>query len=283
VSCPRCGRPSQAGRTTCLYCGAALGGAAIAKAAEAAAAPALPAVPRTLLVLDLRQAEPARLARALGLSAFEARQWVRRGGYRLHRIADKRLAEAEAERLAAHDVAVVRLGEAEVRRAAQPLHALEGRMGADGLELRTPESRLRLGASELLIVVKGPIARERQAGGKLRLRSAVPEPGIRVHLHRRAELAPVELDPELLALGAGAQGSALLQITGWLGELARGIPLDDDFRHLPPALAPALPAPGGAAGALQAAGRAEPDALLLDNLAQFRFYSAWRAALERLR
>jgi hypothetical protein len=62
--------------------------------------------------------------------------------------------------------------------------------------------------------------------------------------------------------------------------------VDDGFRWLPPALAPAAPgAHGGTRPGLPApTGRgAREGALVLDNLAQFRFYSAWRAAVERLR
>lgn len=241
---------------------------------------------RTLLVLDLRKTEPARLARALAVSAFEARQWARRGGYRLHRIAEPRDAESEARRLAALDIPVLSLDETEVRAAAQPRLALGGALGREGLEVRTPSGPLRVGADDLLLVVKGPIARERQTGSELRrVRTALPEPGFRIHLHRRSEPPPVELDPEVFAFGPGAQGSALLQLNDWVASLARSRPVDEGFRHLPPALGPAEAAPGGASGAVRAfesgAARAQKGALLLDNVAQFRFYSAWRATVER--
>ena len=60
------------------------------------------------------------------------------------------------------------------------------------------------------------------------------------------------------------------------------MPVDDGFRRISPALAPAAPA-AGAAARLEDALRtsaARPPAIL-DNLAQFRFYSAWRGAVER--
>jgi hypothetical protein len=278
------------GRSSCLYCGAALGAAKRVKAAapdaEAHPSPAAPA--RTLLVLDLRKAEPARLSRALGISVYEARQWARRGGFRLHRIAGVQDARDEALRLAALDVAAVSLDDAEVRAAAQPLVAQGGGMEREGLELRTPKGRLRVAADELLLVLEGPIVRERQAGGAVkRVRSAVPEPGFRIHLHRRSELQPVELDPEVFAFGPGAQGSALLQLNAWVDLIARGRPRDQGFRHLPPALGPAEAAPEDAARAVRALGsggaRDAQEPLLLDNVAQFRFYSAWRGTLERRR
>lgn len=251
------------------------------------ASPPAPAVARTLLVLDLGKVDPARLARAVAVSAFEARQWARRGGYRLHRIAEPRDAESEARRLVALDIPVLSLDETEVRAAAQPRLALGGALGPEGLEVRTPSGPLRVGADDLLLVVKGPIARERQAGSELRLRAALPEQGFRIHLHRRSELPPVELDPEVFAFGPGVHGSALLQLNEWVAALARSQPVDEGFRHLPPALGPAEAAPGGAAGALRAleSGAARPGKgpLLLDNVAQFRSYSAWRATVERRR
>jgi hypothetical protein len=154
--------------------------------------------------------------------------------------------------------------------------------------VRTPSGPLRVGADDLLLVVKGPIARERQAGSEVRrVRSALPEPGFRIHLHRRSELPPVELDPEVFAFGPGAHGSALLQLNEWVASLARSRPVDEGFRHLPPALGPAEAAPGGAAGVVRAlesgAARAQKGPLLLDNVAQFRFYSAWRATVEHRR
>lgn len=241
---------------------------------------------RTLLVLDLRNLAPARLVGALGLSAFEAGQWARQGGYRLHRIADRLEAANEARRLAALDVPLLSLEETEVRVAARPLLALEGRLAGHALELRTAEGPLRITAEDLLLAVRGPITRERQAGSEVRrLRVALPEQGFRVHLHRRSELPPVELDPEVLAFGRGVHRSALLQINDWVAALARGFAVDDGFRRFPPALAPAQVSPGGVAGAVRAlepggapAGKAP---LLLDNVAQFRFYSAWRGAVAR--
>jgi hypothetical protein len=289
MTCPSCQRPAQEGRSSCLYCGAPLGAAQRARAAAADTAPQpAPGPARTLLVLDLRNADPAPLARALGVSVFDAKQWARRGGYHLYRIAGAQEAGAEAGRLAGLGVPVVSLDEAEVRRAAQPLLALGGGLGPDALELRSPGGRLQVAADDVLLVVEGPIARERQAGGAVkRVRSAVPEPGFRIHLHRRTEAAPVELDPELFAFGPGAQGSALLQLNGWVERLARGRTRDQGFRHLPPALGPAEAPPEDAARAVRALGsggtHAAKDAPLLDNVAQFRFYSAWRGTLERRR
>jgi hypothetical protein len=70
-------------------------------------------------------------------------------------------------------------------------------------------------------------------------------------------------------------------------ELLAGSLADDGFRRLPPALAPTTEEPdAGLAGAARPRPRRGRDALapvILDNLAQFRFYSAWRGAIERRR
>jgi hypothetical protein len=63
--------------------------------------------------------------------------------------------------------------------------------------------------------------------------------------------------------------------------------LDGGFRRVPPALGPAEPEPRGAvaaAGTLGFASRPQgkqEGPVVLDNVAQFRFYSGWRAAVQR--
>lgn len=289
MTCPACGRPVATARPTCLYCGAALGRLAESAVAPQAATPASaphPSLTRTLLVLDVSQADSALLSRVLGLSAFDAQQWVRRGGYRLHRIAQSAEAEREAERIVAQGLRVLRLAEAEVRAAVQPRIAVAGAWNAGALEVRSPEGAARIASKDVLLVVKGPITRDRQAADNpKRIRTAAPEVGFRIHLHCRAEPRPFELDPEVFALGLGVPGSALLQLTAWAQALGRGRPLDDAFRYLTPELAPAEPVGLGATVAAAALAPRTPRRrgapLLLDNVRQFRFYSAWRAALER--
>jgi hypothetical protein len=96
----------------------------------------------------------------------------------------------------------------------------------------------------------------------------------------------VELDPGDFDFGGGADVSALLRLAAWIDEAAAGVPVDDGFRRLPPALAPEE-ARGSVASALQArpAGPARRDEarVVLDNTGQFRSYSAWRATVERRR
>jgi hypothetical protein len=276
-------------RPACLYCGAVHSPATVAaletsRAALAAEAPKREE--RALLVARLEGVDAGALAAAFGLSAYEAAQWARRGGYHLHRAAAPADAAAERERLGGHGVAAFTLEEAAVRADADPDPALGGGFDGAALDLRTRAGRTRLAPADLLLLVKGPIAREHVARvDRLKLvRTATLEPGFRFHLHRLAGGRPVEIDPAAFELGAArAAESSLLEIAGWMARLAEAVAVDDGFRRVPPALAPAAPAAPGRVAAdetlRKAAGR-EPD--ILDNLAQFRLYSAWRGAVERL-
>ena len=293
-SCPSCRRPVAVARASCLYCGAALDAADGRPADEARTPAGLPAPPgeaRALLVLDLEGARPPALAAALDLPDYEAGQLARRGGLHLHRVLAAEAAEAEAERLHGLGLRVFLVPEDEAR--ARPLRARAGRRTTDGLSLRTEEGPLELRDTDLLLVVTGPIARQHQS--RFDKRRAAPrrlDEGRRVHLHRRGETRPLEIDPDNFETG-GASGSARLEVDAWVVELAARVPRDDEFRREPPALAPSEPEAAGplsAAASLQAGrratrprGRTEEEPTLLDNVAQFRFYSAWRAAVARRR
>jgi hypothetical protein len=284
-ACPKCSRPAATPGPRCLYCGAALPEAGAPPAGDAAAAPE--PQPRALLVLDLAGAEAPSLARALGLRPFEAEQLVRRGGFHLHRIAEAEAIRSEQTLLLEAGLPVAVVPESEAR--IPPLLAIRGRYQAGELVARHSEGDLRLGATDVLMVVQGPISREYQPSREVkRVRTATLEPGFRFHLHRRSDRRPLELDPGTFEFGAGArEGSSLLTLSAWVRELAAGAPTDDRFRRLPPALGATSPEAGGALGAaagLASGGGRHKDApLILDNLAQFRFYSGWRAALQRQR
>jgi hypothetical protein len=71
-------------------------------------------------------------------------------------------------------------------------------------------------------------------------------------------------------------------LSSWVEKLAKGVPVDDRFRREHPALAPASAEAGGIGAVLGAAPRRKEDeAQVLDNVEQFRFYSAWRACASR--
>jgi hypothetical protein len=277
-------------RARCLYCGEVLGREqveAAAAAAESLAADNAPPPPpeRHIVVLDLRQAASEALVAALRLSSFEADQRLRRGGYQLHRIAAPDPAAAEAERLREAGLRAYVVREGDARVAAAPELALGARWDGEALALRTVDGARVVRGVALLLVVRGPIARALEEPKSLfkRVRMGGRGEGHRIHLHLREEARPLEIDPEDLELGAAAaEGPALATLLGWLRALTEGVPTDEGFRFLTPALGPAQPPLPGAAQALDPArsGRG-PRPAAFDNVAQFRFYSGWRAAVER--
>ncbi len=279
-------------RPSCLYCGAALSATAVAaatRARETVLSPGGPArAERALVIVRLEGADPRAIAEGLGAGAYESAQRARRGGYHLHRVSPPEDARAERERLAACGLAVFLVEEGPVRAAAEARVASGGSLDGERLRLRLPGGAAEVDAADLLLVVKGPITREHPArDDRLRFaRVGTLEGGYRFHLHLRAGAAPLELDPGGFDFGAPRGGaSSQLEIAGWIDRLAAGVPQDDWFRKLPPALSPAVAGAGSALAAADDALRrtvGRGDDVTLDNLAQFRFYSAWRAAVERL-
>jgi hypothetical protein len=278
-----------------VYCGAAVPAAAVEEAARQAAEVAATATlgagaaaegpPRALVVLDLEGADPPALAAGLGVSGFEASQRVRRGGWQLQRIALADEAARESERLARGGLRVLVLPESEVRAAARPLTVAGGSWGGDGLTLRTEAGPLQPRAEGLVLLVRGPITREYlEPARRRKVRTATLDHGYRFHLHRRDDPRPLELDPAAFDFGLPSlTESSLLLLSSWIEKAAAGVPVDDRFRREAPALQPAAPETAGIAAALGGAGaaRKEDEAQVLDNLEQFRFYSAWRACAQR--
>jgi hypothetical protein len=241
------------------------------------------------MVLDLAGVLPEALARALDVPPYEAGLLVRRGGLHLHRVLEGRAAGTEAERLRASGLTVFLLPEAEAR--LRPLRAVGGERCEGALALRTEEGPLTLRRGAVGLVVRGAIAREYQTSSRpRRIFTARLEPGYRVHLHRRLEPRAVEIDAFAFEFGFAVTGSARLELDAWVGELVPD-QVDDGFRRFPPALGPAGAEPKGALAAVgslrlaTAGGRRGRDEapVVLDNVEQFRFYSGWRAAVERRR
>jgi hypothetical protein len=279
-------------RRQCVYCGAELApGATRDRRAETrpetpAGPPAIPgsALPqRVLVVVGLDGVDAGRLPAALGISLYEARQWARRGGYHLQRAAAPADAAAYRERLAAEGIVAFTIDESSVRAAAEPEPALGGRLDNGVLKLRTAAGSVDAAGEDVLLVVKGPITRELPPLENQKWsRTATLEPSFRFHLHRRHPTRPLEIDPASFDFGPHRAGEgSLMEIAGWMAALGTTVPGDDGFRRLAPALAPAAPDAGAAARLQDALRGADRTAAILDNLAQFRFYSAWRGAVER--
>jgi hypothetical protein len=168
----------------------------------------------------------------------------------------------------------------------QPVEVTGGRLEPRRLLAGTAEGRLDWSCDDLLLVVRGPIQRQLSASPAdlKRVKMGTPSEGIRFHLHRLSDRRPLELDPDAFEFGDAGPPSAssLLRLTAWLEGFTPKPTLDDHFRMLPPALAPAV-VDDDTAKALGGAQDEKKDRVLLDNLGQFRFYSAWRAAVERAR
>jgi hypothetical protein len=242
------------------------------------------------VVLDLAGLSAAALARALARPPYEAELIARRGGLHLHCILAPASAGAEAERLASRGIATFQVPEAEAR--VRPVRALGGERSEGSLALRTEEGPLEIRRGDVLIVVRGAITREyqyRPASKRRRIDTARLDEGYRVHLHRQREPRPVEIDAATFELGFAVTGSARLEIDAWTEEVRGEAVCDDAFRRLPPALGPAEPEPRGALAAASSLGLAsrgreagrEDAPVILDNVEQFRFYSGWRAAVQR--
>jgi hypothetical protein len=292
-SCPVCHRPLAVARATCVYCGAPLGPAAPTEPGPPLPDPASPvppaadAIARALVVLEAESANPGALADALAIPAYEAALLVRRGGFHLHRVVDVAAAEEEGARVATFGIRAFVVPEAEAR--VRPLRALGGERAEGVLTLRTEEEVVTVRRGALLLVVQGPITREYQpVARRRRVDTARLDEGYRVHLHPRdAAARPVEVDAATFEFGPSLKGSGRIELDLWVEEILGGAPCDGGFRRLPPALGPAEPEPRGAvaaAGTLGLSRRSDgkrEGPVVLDNVAQFRFYSGWRAAVER--
>jgi hypothetical protein len=286
-------------RPQCVYCGAALPEAVVlearARARESRAQPPADSRPegpdRALVILDLAGASIETVQKALGLSRFEADQRARQGGFQLLRIASPAEAQDEAALLSELGLAALVVPESEVR-AAHPVLVRGGRQGASGLTLRAEDDLAEVPPDDVLLVVRGPITREYQAEPSTRHRrnDVALEGGHRIHLHRRSAARPLELDPSSFEFDDGGLDSSLRRLTEWVTAIVDPATIDEGFRLLTPALAPAeAESLGSLAGAEALRRRPSPKRskdggrMVLDNVSQFRFYSAWRAAVERLR
>jgi len=283
-SCPACSRSVAVARAVCLYCGTALAPHPVAPR-ESRPTGAAEEPSRLLVLLDLAATPLDALTEALAVSRYEAALLARRGGLHLVRAAGAGQAESEAGRLREGGAAPFVVPEAEVR--AAPVPCLAGERMGDSLVLRAANASVTFPGPDPLLVVRGTIAREYQSSDATRrIATARPAEGRRLHLHRRHDPRPLEIDALNFEVGFTASGSAQLEIDAWIERVASAVPRDDGFARLPPALAPALPEPGGALAAFGslAAARGETEGrLVLDNLAQFRFYSGCLAAVTRRR
>jgi len=282
--CPRCQRPLAVAQPRCVYCGAPIDPSSLPPPPRVTPEAAPPAEDRILLLIHAGGSDGETLARALGVPAFEAEQRRRRGGWHLHRIGTSAVTEPEAALLRASGLVVALVPEAQVRPATQPRLVEGGRGGPEGIDLRTADGPQPLAPGEVILVVAGSIYREKQRADFSAKRPSMPlDAAFRFHVHLRADPRPLEIGPDGFTFDDRHRTttSSLLELRSWLEPLAA---IDDGFRLESPAFGVAMPIEGRAdlSRALGRPGLRDPKGpAVLDNLAQFRFYSGWRGALER--
>ncbi len=287
ASCPVCARPVAVARPRCLYCGAELRAESVTAAQksrrEILAEPAAfrGDAERMLLILDLTGARPDTLARPLGVSLYEANQLAVRGGFELLKTIPKSDEDLAVAALRAAGVSVLLVPEREAR--GRPVLVRGGSFAPGRLRLHIDEDEVVLQREDLVLVVRGPIAREYQTPTELtKIRTATLATSFLFHLHRKGKEHPLELDPGNFEFGFTPGQGSLLELSLWLESL--GAPTDDAFKKLTPALAPAAKGATGVTAPAQALVRSSGEGtLVLDNAEQFRFYSGWRGAVERRR
>src|SRR5262245_32339126 len=273
--CPACARPVAVARARCLYCGAVLSAEAVVEAEKSAREVRgghKRDSERVLVVLEHRRTDAEALARALGLTLFDAAQRAARGGFELLRTAAPADAEEMAASLRSAGFVVFLVPETEARR---PPTRVRGGGFEDGrVRLHTAGGEESIGRDDLLLVVRGPIAREYQTpSDRTRFRTATLPAGYLVHLHLRREAPPLELDPGNFEFALASRQGSLLELGLWLGSL--GAPTDDGFRKLAPAFAPALPEATAVGATARALVHASGEGTLpLDHVAQCRLSPA---------
>lgn len=296
-------------RGSCMYCGAPLPREVLEAAAGAAervlqskslaglqaAAKGQDAgmVSRRYVVIDTSMASPEIVASACSVSIWEARQWQAASRYRLVKISQ----EAGEDRLESNlrgmglDALVVS-GEMVARaRNPIPIESIDVSVQPTICGLReNPEalpSRQELNEGAITLIVSGPIKRERQKPqtSKVHLDSRLEDAWL-VHLHLRDETRPWELDPSRTGFEGAALASAHMQTLELVRRLSTSVPMDEAFRNVVPALSPGVDPLDDLPGVKNTSGNPQDKrqkAVMLDNVAQFREYSAWRGAVERLR
>jgi len=288
--CPACRRPIAVMGARCVYCGADLpersGGTPPHETPRAQPN-------RVVLIVDTSAGEEA-LATALGRRVAEMEARGRRRRYLLHRILPATEARAEVARLTAQGVSTIALSESAVREASRPLLATAGEPANGLFNLELGGGTRRLASDEVLLVVWGPIRREPLSEETHSMRSLKRAPASRVtegdlcHVHAKSSLRPLELDPSSFAFTETSVRleSTLLRLRAAIAALAGAAEIDRDFVREAPAL--------GASDSLHHTSLADALAMkrsvaeerrrplaFLDNVAQFRFYSAWRGTLAR--
>lgn len=309
MNCPACTRPVAMARPTCVYCGAVLPEETLEEASFAAqrvlrsktlldlenaargAEPARP--PRRYLVIDTTSVSAEALALGCSISEWETRQWRAASRYRLLRISDGSQDGPLESQLRESGVTPLAIPEDVVARARRP-------MTVETLDLSaTPVLRAHLveepdeavvpkdvREEDIVLMVSGSIKREKvreAVASRLRADGRLDD-GYLVHLHLKGEARPWEIDPGRTGYQGAGPTSAYMRTLELVRRLAASISHDEGFKNVVPALSPGVDPLTDLSAMRDSRPRSkESKTVILDNVAQFREYSAWRAAVERTR
>lgn len=308
MDCPACARPIAMARATCVYCGAALPQDGLEEAQRAARKvlqsknlAGLEAVtqgfgreqpPRRYVVIDTASAPVELIAEACSVSVWEARQWQAASRYRLLKVSAEPADGPLESGLAQRGLDPLVVPEATVARSRNPvlLESIDPLADPPQCTFRDdPEgspSRRGLREGDLTLIVSAPIKRERvkdTAPSRARAETRIEDAWL-VHLHLRGEARPWEIDPLKTAYEGAGLSSAYLRTLELVRRLSTLAPHDEAFRNIVPALSPGLDPRRDLEGLAPAAKKKDREqrVVVLDNVAQFREYSAWRGALQAL-
>lgn len=293
-------------RTNCVYCGATLGAEVLEAAALAAqrvlqtksltdleaAAQGLgrDQPQRRYLVIDTRTASLESLAEACSVSVWEARQWQAASRYRLVKVSTEPADGPWESGLRGKGLDLFAVSEERVARSRNPilLESIDPASIPAQCTLRDqpegPLSRRELPERDIALIVSASIKRERvKDQASLRTRAATRlEDAWLIHVHLRGEARPWEIDPRRTGYEGAVLASAHMRTLELVRRLSAIAPHDEGFKNIVPALSLGVEPPSEL-DSLKATRRSEgkgPKAVILDNVAQFREYSAWRGAIE---
>jgi hypothetical protein len=288
--CPACRRPVAVIGARCVYCGADLPECNVDSRARETSH-AQPS--RVVLIVDT-SADARTLATVLGRRVAEMEALKLRRRYLLHRILPAPEAQAEIARLTAQGLGTIALSESAVREASQPLLATGGEPAKGLFTLDLDGGTRQLGTDDVLLVVWGPIRREplseetRSLRGLKRASASRATESDLCHVHTKSSPRPLELDPGSFTFAETRVRleSTLLRLRAAIATLATAAEIDHDFRQEAPALGVSgasqrAPLADALATKRSARGERRRPPAFLDNVAQFRFYSAWRGTLAR--
>ena len=304
--CPACARPIAMARANCVYCGAVLSVEALEEAAQAAqrilhtrSLANLEAIaqtsgraqpPRRYVVIDTRAAAETVIADACGVSAWEARQWQAASRYRLVRVSSEPADGPLESGLRDKGLRVLIVPDDTVTKSRNPIPV----ESIDPVSLpaqctvredpEAPPARRPLREGDLALIVSASIKRERvkeQTSRRVPADTRLEDVWL-VHVHLKGESRPWEIDPFRTAYEGAGLASAHMRTLELVRRLEAVAPHDDSFKNVVPALSQGADPSSGLESFASAPARKskEPKVVVLDNLAQFREYSAWRGAIE---